>query len=211
MSAADEALISTVAAAVAAVAALIAVVVSAVNAVYARKQLTESRATITELRKLQEEGQGTIDELRKLGDAARAETQAEQATTLALNMILAESQVARALEQLQEIARQVFEVKRAMQAVRESRARDWHELNDAKLLLAAMLSVLPAEELPACRGLADASTDPRTDTTSADLATEEIRVAIGRWRLRMAEIATQANAQLRRLALTSESEPARSA
>lgn len=202
MSAADEAFISTLAAAVAAVAALAAVVVGTVNVIYARKLLTESRATITELRTLQDDGKGTIDELRKLAAAARAETQAEQETTLALHAILVQSQATRGLELLQEIARQVFIVKAAMEAVRSGGR--WLELSDAQLLLGAELAGLSDEELPACRKLTDASTDPRTDTRSADLAATEIRIAIERWQLRLAEVATQANAQLRRLAMASE-------
>ena len=204
MSAGTEALISTVAAAVAAVAAAAALVVAVIALVVARSTLQEARTTTEAQRETLKATEAVVAGTGTL--VSRVEE-----STIALNMILAESQVALALEQLQEIARQVFEVKRSMQAVRESRARDWHELNDAKLLLAAMLSMLPDEELRACRRLADPSTDPRTDTTSADLATEEIRVAIGRWRLRMAEIATQANAQLRRLALASKPESTRSA
>ena len=180
-------------------------VVGTINVVFARRLLTESRATITELRKLQDEGQGTIDQLRDLAQAARAETQAEQATTLALHMMLTESQATRGLELLQEIARHVFLVKSAMQAVRDS-AGSWHGLTDAKLLLEAQLSGLPIEELPACRKLAHVGTDPRTDDRSESLAAEEIRLAIERWRQRLAEVATQANAQLRRLALASEPE-----
>lgn len=203
MSAGTEALIATVAAAVAAVAALAAVVV---NVIYGRKLLTESRATITELQKLQLEGQGTIEELRKLGVATRAETQATQATTLALHFMLTESQAARGVELLREIARQVFMVKGAMQVIRDSGGGGWLELNDAKLLLGAQLAGLSDEELPACRKLADAGTDPRTDTRSAILAAEEVRASIERWRLRQVEVATQANAQLRRMALAGESE-----
>ncbi len=92
-----------------------------------------------------------------------------------------------------------------MQAVRDSGPGAWHDLNDAKLLLAEDLSGLPADDLPACRQLSDASTDPRADYRSEDLATEEIRIEIERWRLRLAEVATAANAQLRRLALASDS------
>jgi len=94
-------------------------------------------------------------------------------------------------------------VKRAMQAVRDS-SGSWIALNDAKLLLEAQLSGLAIEELPACRKLAHVSTDPRTDDRSEGLAAEEIRLAIERWRLRLTEVATQANAQLRRLALASD-------
>lgn len=202
MSAGTEAFISTVAAAVAAVAAAAALIVAVIALIVARRTLQEARTTTEAQRETLKVTEAVVAGTGKL--VSRVEE-----STLALHLILTESQATRGLELLQEIARQVFMVKRAMQAVRDS-AGSWHDLNDAKLLLEAQLSGLPTEELPACRRLAHVGTDPRTDDRSEALAAEEIRVAIERWRLRLAEVATQANAQLRRLALASESEPARS-
>jgi hypothetical protein len=199
VSAGTEAFISTVAAGVAAVAALFALGVAVVALVVARSTLREARTTTDAQRETLKATEAVVAGTGKL--VSRVEE-----STLALHLILTESQAARGVELCREIARQVFQVKGAMQAVRESRARDWHELNDAKLLLVAMLSGLTNEELPACRQLASPSTDPRTDNRTADLAAEEISVAIERWRLRLAEVATQANARLRRFALSSESE-----
>jgi hypothetical protein len=199
MSAAFEAFWSTVAAAVAALAALLALGVAFGALIVARSTLREARTTTEAQRETLKATEAVVAGTGKL--VSRVED-----STLALHLILTESQAARGVELCREIARQVFEVKREMQAVRESRARDWHELNDAKLLLAAILSGIPDEELPRCRQLADPSTDPRTDDRTAALAAEEIRVGIERWRLRLAEVATQANAQLRRLAVSSETE-----
>jgi hypothetical protein len=185
MSAGTEAFISAVAAAVAAVAAAAALIVAVIALIVARRTLQEARTTTEAQRETLKATEAVVAGTGKL--VSRVEE-----STLALHLILTESQAARGVELCREIARQVFEVKREMQAVRESRARDWHELNDAKLLLAAILSGLPDEELPGCRQLANPSTDPRTDDRTADLAANEIRVAIERWRLRLAEVATQA-------------------
>ncbi|HVC77544.1 MAG TPA: hypothetical protein VND96_13615 [Candidatus Micrarchaeaceae archaeon] len=202
MSAATEALVSTVAAAVAAVAAAAALVVALIALIVARRTLQEARTTTKAQRETLKATEAVVASTGKL--VSRVEE-----STLALHMILTESQATRGLELCRGIARQVFEVRREMLTVRELGARDWHELNDAKLLLAAILSGLPDEELPACRRLAAPSTDPRFDDTSADEAAEEVRTAIERWRLRLAEVATQANALLRRLALASDAaEPA---
>ena len=199
MNAGNEALISTVAAAVAAVAAAAALVVAVIALIVARRTLQEARTTTEAQRETLRATEAVVAATGRL--VSRVEE-----STLALHMILTESQATRGLELLQEIARHVFEVKQAMYYVRDSRAGAWQQLNDAKLLLEAQLSGLPTEELPACRKLAHASTDPRTDDRAEVLAAEEMRLAIERWRLRLAEVAIQANAQLRHLALAGEPE-----
>jgi hypothetical protein len=201
VSAADEAFISTVAAAIAAVAGLIAVVVGSVNVVFARKLLTESRATITELRKLQEEGHGTIAELRTLSAAAEVETQAERATTMTLRMILTETQAARELELLGEIAADVYRVSGAALALGMSLSSTaptgaWSEFQNAQRLLGAQLAALPMEGLETCNGLASPQADPRFDPLLAVRAGEEIRAAIEQARRRLVDTRAAADAQL---------------
>ncbi len=141
MLASAEALVSTVAAAIAAVAAVIALVL-------ARRTLREARST-TEVQRETVHATETV--------AGRIE-----ATTHALTRILAETQVARELEQLTRIANQVgavtvlrHAVMRADDPTREP--RPWNEFSDAKSLLAAYLEAMAADAPSACRVLADPS------------------------------------------------------
>ncbi len=204
MSASDEVFISTVAAAVAAVAGLAAVLVGTINVVFARKLLAESRATIKELRKLQEEGHGTIEELRKLSVAAQAETQAELATTMTLRMILIEAQAARELELLGEIAADVYRVSSAAQALGTSLGASsppgaWQEFQSAQRLLGAHVAGAAGGDLETCRALTSPQTDPRYDPLVVTRAGEEIRSAIEQARTRLTEATATAQTQLKQL------------
>src|SRR5579859_564220 len=180
MSAGTEAFISTFAAAVAAVATAAALVVAVIALIVARRTLREARRTTEAQRETLRATEAVVAGTGKL--VSRVEE-----STLALHMILVESQATRGLELLQEIAHQMFMVKHAMQGVRES-AGSWHAMQRCEA------APRGADRRP-CRGRA------------AGLAAEEIRLAIEQWRLRLVEVATQTNAQPRRLALASEPEP----
>ncbi len=112
MSAGTEAFISTVAAAVAAVAAAAALIVAVIALIVARRTLQETRTTTEAQRETLKATEAVVAGTGKL--VSRVEE-----STLALHLILTESQAARGVELYREIARQVFAVSHAMQAVRD--------------------------------------------------------------------------------------------
>lgn len=182
----DEALITTIASAIAAFAGMVAAGAAVVAIALARRSLKEGHATIVELQQLRE--------------AAQAETQAERATTVTLHMVLAEERAARELELLREVAGQVFQVTRGMQAVRDSRKDCWHELNDAKGLLSAQLAGFGEDELLDCRHLAGPQSNPTSGDNPEVRAAIEIEAAIGQARKRLVDVTAVANAQLKQIA-----------
>src|SRR5439155_18846279 len=117
-----EAFITTIAAEVAAVAAAAALLVAVIALFVARRTLQEARTTTEAQRETLKATEAVV------AGTGRLVSRVEE-SSLALHMILVELQATRALELLQEIARQVFIVKRTMQAVRDS-SGSWQQLND---------------------------------------------------------------------------------
>lgn len=172
-----EQLISTVAAAIAALAA-------SASLFFAWRSLKE--------------GQNTISQLRLLHQAAQAETAAERKTTLAMHLMLSETEAARDFELLRLIARHIPEVTAQARRVQDAGlGAVWHDFNASQELFAALLATLPAEQLPRCHELAKA--DPRRIQVPADQASDEIRLAIKEARQRLEDVSAAANAQLKQL------------
>lgn len=84
-----------------------------------------------------------------------------------------------------------------MRLVRDTKG-DWHELNDKKRLLPALLASIPVSQLPQCRLLSGPSADPRLNNHVQDFASVEIRDAIEQAERRLAEATATAAAELRR-------------
>ena len=202
MDATTQALIATVAAAIAALAATIAAVAGVVAVIYARRSLREGEELLSEIRRLREGAQAeadrTISELRQLQQASLAETQAHLASTLVLNMILAEAQAARELDLLRGIASEVFRVTAAIRGVRDSSV-SWHAFQDAQELLGAQVASLPETQLPECRYLASAHANPKSGDNPETRATIEIQQAIALARSRLADATAAASEQVSKL------------
>jgi hypothetical protein len=161
--------VATVAAAVAALAALGALYV-------AWRTLKEGRDTIAELRKFSVAAQAETEATGETVRALQLMLAPVRETTRALQVILAETRLARELDGLRSIAGQVTLVIGAMRLVKKT-DNYWHELDDAKNLLAAQLAAAPAA-LPACAHLASPLADPRTADQAHDKATQEIKAEI---------------------------------
>jgi len=196
MSAGTEAFVSTVAAAVAAVFAAAAVAVAVIALVIARSTLKEARETTAAPRE-------TLGATETLVQATEALTTRIEASTRMLHLILGEAQATRELEQLRRVADQVSVLIRWRRAVRRASAEPdpdnrapWHDHNDAQTLLIAHLEGLAPEDLPKCRQMGAA--DPRHTDGVDDVASDEIKKAIGAARIRLEGLAAAATAELTR-------------
>lgn len=170
--------ISTVSAAVAALAALGALIV-------AWKTLQEGRDTITELKKLQTAAKAETE-------AAKETTEAARQTTRALHIILAEARLTREIDALRGVAGQLASFIAVMRGVVNNQA-GWHEFHDARAVLASQIAAVAPVQLPHVARLADPSTDPRIDNSSdQEQARVEIRKAIEAAAARLTDVAKQA-------------------
>ncbi len=191
MSAATEAFISTVAAAVAAVAAVFALIIAVVALIIARRTLGEARETTNAQNETLKATQTAVGATESL--AGRIET-----STRVLHLIFNEAQATRELEQLRRVADQVAQLSRYRRAVKKAFAEHnpppWFDHNDAQTLLAAHLEGLAPDDLPKTREMVTA--DPRYTDGLDEQATHEIKAAIATARTRLDQLTATASREL---------------
>lgn len=191
-----EALVSTIAAAIAAVATLFVLGVAVYALIVARSTLREARATTV----AQHE---TLRATQAAATATEAVAGRIDTSTRVLRLIFAEAQASRELEQLRRVADQVAlliplrrDVKKASLQPDPLHQAPWHALGDAQALMAAHLEGIAPGELPKSREMATA--DPRYTDGLDEQATHEIRDAIATARLRLERLTAEASKELSR-------------